>query len=86
MNLLAIKRFACDGIEEILWHGKIDFHSIIPSTTSLGYMRIGTSVQSNEGLVQRIKLLIMMQKYGKDITKKVRGVTKIEESKLQNVK
>lgn len=62
---------ACDGIVEIIWHGRSDFHSIILSTTSLMHIRIGTSIQINKGLVQRMKTLLEMHANGIDINKKV---------------
>ena len=75
----------CDGIVEIIWRGKTDFHSTIPSSTSLPYTRIGSSIQVNKVLVQRIKNLVMMQNRGENTSKKIRGVGQIMTKKTKNV-
>ena len=62
---------ACDGIVEMIWRGRSDFYCTIPSTTSLMHTRIGTSVQINNTLVQRMKTLLEMGANGIDINKKV---------------
>ena len=50
------------------------------------YTRMGTSVQINDILVWRVKLLHEMHMKGNDISKKVRGVNKIVESNLKKLK
>lgn len=77
---------AWNRIVEIIWHGKTDYYSTIPSTTALGYARIGAFVQVNKGLVKRMKKLIMIGSEGVDIANKVRSEKTILDSKLQIVK
>ena len=76
---------ACDGIVEIIC-GRSDFHSTIISTISLIYIRIGTSIQINNGLVQKMKTLLKMRTNEIDINKRVRGINQIVEKKLKNLK
>lgn len=76
----------CDGIVEIIWRGKSDFHCTVKSTTNLMYTRIGTSVQINNSLVQRMKILLEMYRNGININKRVRGVNQIVEEKLKKLK
>jgi len=76
---------ACDGVLEMIWCGKDDFHSTIQSTTSPLYTRVGTFVQVSNTLVQRMRSLLKQHAGGVDISKKVRGVNNIVEKKLKGL-
>ena len=78
---------ACDGVVEIIWRGKTDFHSTLASTTMIRYTRLGTSVQVSDDLVQRLKMLVhMFGKNSVNIGSRVRGVQQIVDSKFKRLK
>lgn len=76
----------CDGVVEIIWHGKTDFHATMLSRTIPGFIRLRTSIQINRKLIDRIAKLVKKHKMGVDINRKVRGVKKIIDEKLHTLK
>jgi len=41
----------CNGIVEVIWHGQIDYHYTTRSITTIGFTKIGTSIQISQQLV-----------------------------------
>jgi hypothetical protein len=77
---------ACNGGVEIIMRAKTIFHGTLPSKTKNGFTRLGTSIQMNKCLVQRMKKFILEKDNGKCVDKKIRGVKEIVAQKLQKCK
>jgi hypothetical protein len=81
---------SCDGVMEILWRGKKDYHATAISITTSTFTKSGTSAQTSKSLVHRIKVLIKKQEDGENPNTRVRGLNKLVEEKkkklLKNIK
>lgn len=75
----------CDGVVEIIWRANLDLHATSPSTTKLGFSRIGTSVQIPRSLVRRVLLLKKDERNGENVNPRVRGLKEIVEQKIQKL-
>jgi hypothetical protein len=57
---------SCDGIVDILWQGKKDYHATAISITTPTFTRLGILAQISKILVHSVKVLIKKQEDGEN--------------------
>jgi len=76
----------CNGVVDIIWLPKTDFHATLTSSIQEGFTHVGTSAQIAQDLVNRVQSLVLLQKSGNDVNKKIHGVKDIVEQKKDKTK
>ena len=74
----------CDGVVELISRAKTNYHATSPSSGVQGFTHVGTSTQTPESLVHKVKLLIQCPKNGEHVNSRIRGVKEtVQQKKLK---
>jgi len=63
-----------DGIVEIIWQAKFDFHATPQSTMAKRFTGVGTFVQLPKSFIHRVQSLIKSQRVREDVNLRIHGL------------
>ena len=76
----------CDGVVELISRAKTNYHATSPSSRVEGFTHVGTSIQTPQSLVHKVKLYMQCPKNGEHVNSRIRGVKEIVQQKKLKLK